>query len=193
METRETEELDAEGYFRTGRRPHARFPFAEIYSLWNADDAPEQWNPPEQERLAIAWNDDYFRRWAEALFLAGRAFPPAAWVIVVFDAAGGIAACIEYRPVLHGGVLMHVSYADARDRWLARRPWHAPRADSCHEPPCPYPYQARGKKMGTRVPIFACPAEAGNEPDYSPASARSAAALSVASQVNSGSSRPKWP
>jgi hypothetical protein len=28
---------------------------------------------------------------------------------------------------------------------------------------------------------------------YSPASARSAAALSIASQLNSGSSRPKWP
>jgi len=113
--------FDAEGYFRTGRKTCLAFPLAELYTLTDVDDETELWWPPEQERLSypVRWQDDYFQFWAEALALehAGEVFPAAAWVIVAFDAAGNLTACVEYRPVVHDGALDDVAYGDA---WASR-------------------------------------------------------------------------
>lgn len=99
--------FDAEGFFRTGRKPGLGFPLAEIYQLTDADDDLNLRGPPEQERLSrpVCWPDDYFQSWAEALAIehAGEMYPPEAWIIVAFDAAGNLTASVEYRPVVHNG------------------------------------------------------------------------------------------
>ena len=109
--------FDAEGFFRTGRKPNLGFPLAEIYNVALVDDAPVHWFPPHQERLSlpIRWKDDYFQFWAEALAIehAGETLPPDAWIIVVYDVAGNITACVEYRAVFLDGVLDDVVYGDA--------------------------------------------------------------------------------
>jgi len=108
--------FDAEGFFRTGRKPCLGFPLAEIYSLSDADDEPDLWWSPEQEKLSrpVRWKDDYFQYRAETLAFnhAGEMFPPGAWIIVAFDAAGDVTACVEYRSIFHDGVLDDVAYAD---------------------------------------------------------------------------------
>ncbi len=68
--------FDAEGFFRTGRRPAIGQPLAEIHSLADVDEDPQEWCLKEQQKLSrvALWRDDYFQYWAEALAFgeAGR-------------------------------------------------------------------------------------------------------------------------
>jgi len=111
--------FDAAGFFRSGRRPPLGQVLAEIHSLAEVADGPPRWFLCEQEKLSrlVRWRDDYFQYWAEVLAFGeagGGLVAPAAWVIVVFDAQGEPACCVEYRPVVDSdGALADVDYAEA--------------------------------------------------------------------------------